>query len=284
MTKFLIRIAGGFLFVWTFACGIISCSRLDMAVNWADTYIASQVDDYFDISFEQNKELKESLKKDIQKIRTNEFPQWAKTFRELAGEIRGNTLSEEDFNKYFETTLQASRTIQPVFSETAVKFIASASPEQLTHFERTFSKKNVEYKEKIQNSEKTRNESRKKYIRGIEMGIDSLSKDQDQLLNRHLSENPFPAQALIKNRNHILEKFIEAKKSPESLKTFVRAYYQDKYQFADPEYQQALKKYQTELSKFVFQLFKSLDEKQKSFLCESLAEKAGLLDKMATKL
>jgi hypothetical protein len=252
-------------------------------VNWADTYIASQVDDYFDLSSAQSKELKESLKKDIQTIRKNEFPRWAKTFRAFSAEIQNNTLTEDTFKKYFETTLEVSRGVQPVFSETAVKFIASASPEQLTHFERTFHEKNVENEKKIQNSEKTRNESRKKYIRGIEMWIDSLSKDQDQLLNRHLSENPFPALALNKNRTHVLEKFMEAKKSPETLKNFVRAYYQDKYQYAEPEYQQALKNYQEGLEKFTFQLIKSLDEKQKSLLCENLAEKAGLLDKLATQ-
>lgn len=278
MSKFLLRT----VFCLFCTVGIISCTRLDIAVHWADTYIASQVDDYFDLSSQQNKDLKIALKHDIRQIRKAQFPKWASALRQFEKEIHANTLNEENFKRYFRETVDISKKLQPAFTETAVKFITSASSEQLRHFEKALRKKNIENEKKIQNREQARNDARKKYLRGIEMWIDSLSKDQDQLLNRHLNNNPFPIQALTKNRNHVLEKFIEAQKNPDDLKTFVRNYYTDKTQYANPDYQQALKTYHADLEKFSFQLIKSLNEKQKNLLCENLTEKAAILEKLAT--
>lgn len=275
MNKFLLSL---FCFI-----GIISCTRLDIAVNWADTYIASQVDDYFDLSSQQNKDLKNNLKRDLRKIRSEQFPVWAKTLRQLEKEIRSGTLTEAGFATYYRDAIAASQTLLPEFKETALKFISTASSEQLEHFERTIRKKNVENEQKIQNSEQARNDSRKKYLRWIEMWVESLTKDQNQLLNQHLSNDPFPAIAQIKNRNYVLEKFTEARKSPESLQNFVRNYYTDKNQYADPNYTQALANYQSNLEKFGYQLLKSLNEKQKSLLCENLTEKASLLERLANK-
>lgn len=264
---------------WT----LTSCSRLDVALSWADTYIAAKVDDYFNLSSRQNKELKQALRTNIRQIRKSKFPEWAQTLRQIAREIHDHPLNEAVVDKYFRQILLVTDSLQPAFTETAVHFIGEARPEQLEHFERTVHQKNIEDEKKIQNSQKARDENRKKYLRGIELWIDSLSKEQDQLLNRHLNENPFPARALIKNRNQVLEKFSASKKSPEALKDFVRSYYTDKNQYADPEYREALRNYQTNLEKFTYQLLKSLNEKQKKSLCDNLMEKATLLEKLAAK-
>lgn len=263
--------------------GVIGCTRLDIAISWADTYMVSQVDDYFDINSTQSKELKESLKTDIAKVRKEQFVLWAEEMRRFEKAVREGTVTEESFHDYFEKTLNTSRKIQPYFTDSAVKFISTATPDQLEHFERTLRKKNIEDEKKIQNGQKARDESRKKYLRWVEMWIDSLSNDQEQLLNQHLNDDPFPALAQIKNKTYVLEKFHEARKSPEGLKNFVRNYYNNKYQYADPEYQKALTNYQARLEKFMFRLIKSLNEKQKKLLSENLTSKASSLEKLAAK-
>lgn len=263
--------------------GIVSCTRLDIAVSWADTYIASQVDDYFDITSTQSKDLKESLKKDITKVRKEQFPVWAAELRRFEKDLNEDSLNEEIFHDYFLKTLETSRKIQPYFTDSAVKFISSASPVQLEHFERILRKKNIEDEKKIQDGQKARHETRKKYLRWVDMWMDSLTKGQEQLLNQHLTDTPFPVLAQIKNRNYSLEKFGEAGKSTEDLKSFVRNYYNNKYQYEDPEYRQALHSYQAELEKFIFSLIKSMNEKQKKYLSENLSEKASILERLAAK-
>ncbi len=279
MKKFLIAFLG--ISICTFAT--LSCTRLDIAINWADTYIASQVDDYFDLDYRQNKNLKESLKKDIGKIRKEQFTQWAAELRLFENDLRENTLNQKNFHKYFAETLRAAQKLQAYFINTAMGFISTTTPVQLDHFELTIRKKSIKDEKQIQNSQKTSNESRKKYLTWTSLWIDSLSKDQEQLLNQHLSEYPFPTQLQINNKKHILEKFHEARTTLDRLQNFVRSYYNDKYQFADPEYRQALDTYQAGLEKFLFQLVNSLSEKQKIFLSENLLEKASSLETLAAK-
>jgi hypothetical protein len=279
MKKLLLNFGG----VLVCLLGTLSCARLDIAVTWADTYIASQVDDYFDLNSQQNKDLKGSLKKDIRKIRKEQFTQWAVGLRRFRKDFLENTLTEESFHKYFAETLEKTRMLQSYFTNTAVNFISTTSPAQLAHFEQTIRRKGVENEEKIQNSEQARKENRKNYLRWTELWIDSLSKEQEQLLNQHLNDHPFPAQAQIKSKNHTLEQFHEARKSSEDLKNFVRNYYDYKNPSADPEYRQALNSYHAELEKFLFQLIKSLNEKQRKLLPENLSEKASSLEKLAAK-
>jgi len=264
-------------------CGVLACSRLDIALSWADTFIVSQVDDYFDITSSQKKELKESLKKDIAKVRKEQFDVWATEMRKFEKNLREGTLTAGAFHSYFEKTINTSRTIQPYFTDSAVKFISSATSQQLEHFERTLRKKNIDDEKKIQSGKKTRDESRKKYLRWVDMWIGSLSKEQEELLNQHLTNHPFPAAALLKNKKYVLEKFTEARKSPEGLKNFVRSYYSDKYKHADPEYLSALTSYQTGLEKFMFELLQTLSEKQKKHLSENLTSKASSLVTLAAK-
>ncbi|HEY8270055.1 MAG TPA: hypothetical protein VIG33_04155, partial [Pseudobdellovibrionaceae bacterium] len=144
MRKFLLNFGGLFLCIF----GTLSCSRLDIAVNWADTYIVSQVDDYFDLTSQQNKELKESLKKDILKIRQEQFLDWARELRRFNKYILEKNLNEETFHKYFAKALDTTRKLQSYFANTAVKFISTTSPAQLEHFEMTVRKKNVEDQKK----------------------------------------------------------------------------------------------------------------------------------------
>jgi len=263
-------------------CGLLGCSRLDIAVNWADTYIVSQADDYFDLNSAQSKELKNEVQQDIRKVRKELFPKWARSLRELEKETH-TPLTEEGFHKYFQESLEEGRTLQPYFAETAAKFITQARPEQLEHFEKAIRKKNVEDEKKVQNGQQARDESRKKYLRWTEMWINSLTKDQEQLLNRHLAEHPFPLEKQIQNKNHALEKFTAARLSPETLRSFVRDYVQDRGQYNDPDYQLAIKNYQSDLEKFVYQLALSLNDKQKKALSENLLEKASALEKLAAK-
>lgn len=272
-----------FLLLIICAFGIINCSRLDLAVNWADTYIASQVDKYFDLTSQQNKDLKKSLKEDLGRIRKEKFPEWANTLRDFEREIGNDSLTPEKYATYYRKTLEAAKTVQPYFTDTAVEMIGTASSGQLNHFEEAVREKNIEDKEKIQDREKARDKSRKNYLRWITMWVDSLTKDQNQLLNTHLNEHPFPRDLQIKNRAFAMTKFREAQKTPESLKTFVRDYYNNKRQYDSPEYQQALAGFQTELEKFSYKFLQSLNNKQKQRLRENLKEKANTLDKLSLK-
>lgn len=263
------------------AIGISACSRIDIAVTWADTYISSKVDDYFDITSHQKKILKESIRDDLRRLRQEQFKLWAAELNQLHHELTTNTLDENKLREYFQRSLQNSKKIQPYFSQTASQFISSTTPEQLNYFERAFQKKAREDHKKVQTTERMLKENQKTYRRWIDMWLGSLSKDQERLLNQHLQESPFPLDLQIKNREQVVVRIQELRHSPDELKNFIRDYYKDRYQYTPPEYQRALANYQAGLEKFLIELLKSLNEKQKQTLSENLLEKAAILDRLS---
>lgn len=272
-----------FLILFFCVFGISACSRLDIAVNWADTYISAKVDDYFDITSEQKRALKESLKNDIRRLRKEQFRLWALELQKLQNDLKTNNLDEARFQDHYQRMLANSQKLQPYFTNTASDFIATTTSEQLNHFEKFFRQKNHEEEKKFKTAPQVLRETKKKYLRWTDMFLGPLSKDQERILSEHLEMHPFPARLQIKNKALLLQKIQESRHSPETLKNFVRDYYNDRTQFAATEYQQALKEYQNGLGKFLHQLLTSLSEKQKRTFSENLGEKAALLKKLAAK-
>jgi hypothetical protein len=258
-----------------------SCSRLDLAVSWADNYMASLVDDYFDLSSSQNKELKESLRQDIAKVRRSQFKTWADFLRRIEKDLKESKLSPDAIQSYFTEGQREGRKLPSEFVETAVKFVGTLKPEQLVHFDNEMKQKDLEREEKLKDPVKAKKELRKKYLNGIELWIDSLSSEQLALLDKHLEEHPFPQKEQLKNRISVTKKFREAQKSTEDLQKFVRAYYSDSSQFWEPDYKKALESYQRELQKWLVVLVGTLSDRQKKQLSENLLEKASALEKLA---
>lgn len=61
------------LFLLIIVCIVASCSRLDLAVNLANSYVTNKADDFFDLTGEQSKWLKKALARDIEKVKKTIF-------------------------------------------------------------------------------------------------------------------------------------------------------------------------------------------------------------------
>ncbi|MDG0818113.1 DUF6279 family lipoprotein [Bdellovibrio svalbardensis] len=262
---------------------LTGCSRLDIAFRWADTYIASKVDDYFDISSKQSKELKNDINKDLQAIRTEVLPTWIERLKGIQKEVNDGPLSEDRVSFYFALFLKDIEQINSKFSDTAVDFIATTNPEQITYFTKAFHKKNMEDLEKFQDKAKFKSEYRDKYIDWFEMFIGSLNKEQKNMLEESLNTSPFPADLKVKNKEFVFQKFLRETSSTEQMKAFVKNYYSNPESYDLPEYREALAKYQKDMQKLVAQVLSTLTPEQKSSLKENLSEKIAQLHRIATR-
>ncbi len=262
---------------------LIGCSRLDIAFNWADTYIASKVDDYFDISSKQSKDLKSGINKDLQAIRTDVLPTWIQRLKEIKKEVSDGPLSEERISLYFSLFMKDVEQINAKFSDTAVDFIATTNPDQINYFTKAFHKKNNEDLEKFQNVAKFKSEYRDKYTEWFEMFLGYLNKEQKNLIEENLNQSPFPADLRAKNKEFVFQKFLHEKNSAEQMKNFVKSYYLSPDTYDLPDYRQALAQYQKNMQKLVIQVLMTMNPEQKNNLKQSLSDKTAQLEKIATR-
>jgi ABC-type transporter MlaC component len=129
-------------------CITLSCSRLDLAVNLANSYITNKTDDFFDLTSEQSKWLKQALAKDITKVKKTIFPQLATEMFNAA-----ETLSS---HKTFDSTvvLTCYKRLEALyydglklFSATAMDMADKIMPAQIEYFQKQSDKKLSEMKE-----------------------------------------------------------------------------------------------------------------------------------------
>lgn len=259
---------------------LTACSRLDIAFDWADTYIASKVDDYFDISSGQSKSLKKSLQRDFQELKSKILPQWITSAKKVETDVSQGTLTREKISSIYSQVMENVSRLPSYFSRTAVEFISTTNSEQIDYFKKYFSKKNTEDLQKLRDAPRLQSEYREKYFKYFKMFLGDLTQDQVALIEKHLQEGPFPIELKVKNKERVFQTFLKASSSSDSLKGFVQTYYSSSAEYDLPEYHEAFRKYQAHLETLVIDVLLTLTPQQKNELRRNLQEKVTQLERI----
>ncbi|MFV8257463.1 DUF6279 family lipoprotein [Bdellovibrio bacteriovorus] len=263
------------------ALTLTGCNHFGIAFKWADTYIASKVDDYFDISSSQNRDLKKGVQKDLDEIKSDVLPQWIARLKGLQQEVQKGTLDSSRTSFYFDLFLKDVEQINARFADTAGRFLSSTEPKQLDTFAREFEKKTQADLDKFHQTSKYRKEMRNKYTEYFEMFLGSLTSEQEKMIDAHLTSSPFPGELKARNKSHILTRYQQLMTTPEAKREFLKTYYNNPAAMDLPEYQTAFSEYKLQLQKLVIEVLGSMDLKQKKNLIENLNEKTAQLEKIA---
>ncbi len=260
--------------------GLTSCSRLDVAFRWADVYIAGKVDDLFDITSAQKKELKQSIQKDLQVVQAQVLPGWLLKLDEIDKGINADTLNDQKVAELFGSIMTDVDRIKSYFSDTAVWFISTASSSQIAYFKEAYRKKNREDLEKALDEKGLREDYKDKYEDYFKMFLGPLTKFQDKLLEKHLTTASFPAALKAKNNEQLFEKFLVDSHSKEASRSFVKKLYNQPENLDLPEYRQAYAEYQKSLQKLISEVLLSMTPDQKKTLHRRIAEKKSQLARL----
>ncbi|WP_347357639.1 DUF6279 family lipoprotein [Bdellovibrio sp.] len=274
MNKMLAVLCLGFL-------SLTGCNQIGLAFRWADTYIASKVDDYFDISSKQSASLKNGIKKDLNELKADLLPQWVARFREIQSEVQSGHLNPERTQFYFDLFMKDIDHINVRFSDTANLFISNTNNEQLEYFAKAFQKKTQDDLQKFQKTAQYQKEMRGKYLEYFEMFLGSLNQEQQKLIDTHLADSPFPGELKARSKAHVISLYLQGNKSTEHRRKFLREYYSNPTAFSLPEYQTAYQDYQHQLKNLVIKMMSTITDKQKKNLIENLNEKTAQLERIA---
>jgi hypothetical protein len=248
-----------------------------MAVKWADWMITRETDSYFDLTSDQNKELRQDIQKDISQVKKENFPAMAQFLRKMSSKIQSNDLSATEVSALQEEGQGIFRAAFHQFQSTAVDLSLKASPAQVEHFIKKYDKKTQQMAEEVETAQDKFKMEKKRFEKWTDEWLDGLNNDQEKYLIDHIKAHPFPWDLQLQNRVFTLNKYLEARKSEESLKTYL-AHLEDQ---KSPEYGKALKEYQTELSHYIFDLYKSMTPEQKKYLAQQLTHRADELEKIS---
>lgn len=190
-----------------FICFILnSCSRLDVAMRFASTYVVSKTDDYFELNREQNKWFREKFEQDFYQVKKIIFPQLAAELIKASDVISSKraidanmlSLSYERVKSLFYEGLR-------MFSANIALFAEQLLPYQIVNFQKEFDKKLRSLKENDSSKEAY---SRMKKQFGSWMG--ALTSIQNDELEKFTIENPPFTHEKIYNRQFLANEFYTA--------------------------------------------------------------------------
>ncbi len=260
-----------------------SCSRIDVATNFADTYIAAQLDKYFDINSIQSEFVKKSLKHDIVSIRRIIFPKAADELEKVLkenDEIR--TWNKDIFMAHEKSMKEIFYSSIKILEHSAVEFTSQLKPEQLKAFQKEFRKKTEDIQELVDDPKKSREKRFDKTRKFIEGWIGSLTNGQKKDLQNFCQLHLFPYREQIQNREKLSKGFADAFPDLEKRKQYVSELFLNYENLRDPQYTSVVLEDQDKLMDFIVKLANSMNDDQRNHLRSTLKDRIKQLRESAT--
>lgn len=253
-----------------------SCSRLDLAVNLANSYVTNKADDFFDLTGDQSKWLKTTLSSDITRVKKAIFPQLAAEMLRIADVINNHTTFDSD------TVLNSYNRLEGIyydglkmFSPTAVAFVDKLKPAQIEYFQKQVDKKFSEMKE---DPEKKSYNKIKKHFDSWMGGMTSTQKKE---LKAFIEKNPPPVKELVYNRQHLVHEFIRAYPDKVARKSFVEGMFTKYETMIDPAYKKIVTEKNKRVAVFFTNILNKMSADQKKTLVETIRDRANQVVKIS---
>lgn len=257
-------------------CTVFSCSRLDLAVNLANSYITNKTDDFFDLTREQSKWLKKSIAKDIVKVKKTIFPQLATEMFKISQTINSQRIFDTA------TVLNSYKRLENlfydglrIFSPTAIGLADKLVPAQIEYLQKEADKKFTEMKD----------DPSKKFYKKIKKHFDSwaggMSSGQKKELKIFVDKNPPPIKESVYSRQSLVHEFVRSYPDKVARKKYVERLFTNYDSMLDPNYKKILVEKHNRVAAFVTNILNKMSEDQRQTLVETIRDRANQLLKIS---
>lgn len=266
------------------ALSLTACSSMEFAADWADTYLENEIDNYFELNKDQSRFVDKALKEQIASVRKERLPKLADELNATAEQIKKTDKLEtsqvdEIFLRIQGQIDQTLASVEPV----AQNFMAQIRPEQIKNFEKEFKKQN----EKIKNKNSSEKKKLENHIEQIEKQIrfwsGSISKNQSKDIKEFCSNNPYPIEERLLNREKISREFLDAYPDEKTRKAFIKKLLTDYKSLYLPAYAEKTAAYRKNFNNFIAIYINKMTPDEKNKLVDNIKKRAQEFQKIAAK-
>lgn len=255
---------------------LIGCSRLDLAVNLANSYLTNKADNYFDLTGDQKKWLKTALDKNIAIIKKTILPQLAAELIKTADVINGQRIFDtsmvlSSYERLENLMYEALR----VASSDAVTFASKLAPGQINVFQKEFDAKVAELKEKPEKK------SYEKIKKQFDSWMGGLSSSQKKELKQFIEKNPPLVAETIYSRQLLVHGFVRAYPDSVARKKYVEKLFTQYDSMREPSYRKLVIEKNKKVAGFVSYVLNGMSDDQRQTLVDTLRDRANQLIKIS---
>lgn len=251
-----------------------SCSRIDVATSFADSYITNQLDKYFDINSIQSQFARQNLKKDITSIKRIIFPRAADELEKVlkeTDEIR--TWNRELIVAHEKSMKDIFYSSLHILEHSAVGFAEKLSEDQLKSFNKEFKSKTEDIQELVDRPSKARDKRYDMIRKYIEGWIGNLTNEQKTDLRNFCQLNLFPYREQIKNREKLARGFNDVFADKDKRMKYVSELFLNYESLRDPDYTKVVLEDQDKFIDLLVKLANKMTDDQINHLRSTLKDR-----------
>ncbi len=263
--------------------GAQSCTTLNNVFYWADTYLAWEIDEYFDLTKEQEIYVAQHLDMILLAYKEQEIPKYIAFLQEI--KIRSQVNLTLDDIEWFRNTLrQFNVNIANLLVDDVTYFLAGLENGQIPYFEQKLAESNEDWLEKREKRNgKSDEEKLEKRYKDIEEWMGDLSKEQKEKIALLSKQYESPGENRYNRRLQSQQRFITLLKT-ELENQNLRELLLDWYLNSDRHNTEESKEFSQRRNLNSAQLFLMLDrtatEKQRAFFYKKLDSYIEQLEKI----
>lgn len=260
-----------------------SCTRLEVAMNWADTFAISAVTDYFELSSSQKSQAKAEFNATLHEIQKNDFPLLAEVLERAANRVEKSELEATQIFSFYSEAEEIVKRAYQKFEPQAQKIVDNQAQSNFALFDKEFAKKVAHDREDAEKPETLLKNTVKKFNRWIDNTIEFLTDSQDTQMRDMLKTQPAPVALQINSRESVYEKFKSVRSSEKDRHELIRKIFYDWESLQSSDYLKARKEYHERIKSWTVGLYKNLNDKQKKNLIKNLRSRASELRKLSER-
>lgn len=253
---------------------LFSCSKIELTDDWVDSYIASQIDNYFDINSLQMQLLKKSIKEDLGEVRSIIFPQLADELKSIRKDveiikeykIENVTSHQVELKKIFNQGLI-------IFEPSAQHFVNRLNSTQIESFQKEFNKRTKDIESSAEHLFEAKAKRYEKIKDQLEGWLGPLNLGQIKAIEKFCNEYPIPAKAMVLNRNKLLRDFLSSFPKKEERSKFVQKLFYEYESLRDESYGKAIEFDRQKYYELITSILNLMSPDQKKYLMTTLKER-----------
>ncbi len=255
--------------------GAQGCTSLNNIYYWADTYLAWQIDDFFDLTNEQEAFVDKGLDRFFLTYKYQEIPKYIE-FLQDAKSRSNRQLTEADLVWFWDSLRQFNENIANLLAEDVSLFLASLEQNQIPYLQSKLNESNQDWKEEREKRlERTVEERLERRYERIEEWVGPLSKNQkDQIVEMYPmtgDEDDFRYTRRLSSQQRFLN-IIESVNERQALRTRLLDWYLKPEQYYSKAYQTYTESRNQRSVKLILMLDKTATKQQRQFFQDKLDE------------
>ncbi len=261
----------------------VSCSRLDFAMKWADTFVMSSVTDYFELTSEQDDKARSEFNLALKEVQKVDFPIFATQLTGFADLVEKKEMTDAKADNFFDeihkTLMQSMARFEPM----AQNMINDQIKTDFKMFDKEFLRKHDKDLKAAKDQVEQIKKARKNVERFVDETVEILRPEQLKEIEDSIKNDPFPAVLQMESRKAMFEKFKLVRQDPAQRKEFVHKYFVDWDSLQTADYKKSRNESLQKFRVWIKKVLGSLDDKQRANLVKSFRGRADELKKISEK-